>query len=318
MIYIIHGQEEYFIRKKINSIHKDNNAEIIRYDGMDKAFSLDEMLESCLSYSLFADKRIILVDQPFFLISKTDDAKLDQLYEYIKHPLMEVELVFYTYNNNFNTRLKAYKTVSSNAQVIACNSYDKRNFINYVRQRVSEEKLSMNNNCLMLLNDLCRCNATLLNRNIEILKLYPEKIDEEAIRRLCTADEDIDGFEMINAFTSKDVSKALELERKLLLQNDSIFAVIGLLAGQLRFLYYVSYLEAQGNRKNRIAEITGANEYRIVKALETLESLKRDQILRLLYELSELERTCKVNDSVDDTTRFELFILDLLKKGSYA
>ena len=128
MIYVIDGKEEYFIKEKINEIIKDKNAEIVKFDGSDKNFSIDEMLEACESNSLFSNETVVLVNQPYFLNKKIEDKELERLYQYIDNPIYETDLIFYTYEDNFNSKLKAYKTILGNAQHIKLDGLDYKNF----------------------------------------------------------------------------------------------------------------------------------------------------------------------------------------------
>ncbi len=313
MIYIIQGQEEFFIREKITNIIKENEGEVSRFDGSSKDFSIDSMLESCQGNTLFSSASIVLVDQPYFLIKKTDDKELERLYRYVDEPVYDTQLIFFTYLNNFNQKLKAYKKISSNAQIITLNPLDQKNFNNYVSSRISEEGLKLDRDSIFLLNSMCKRDSGLLNRNIELLKLYPDKIDQKVILRLCTTSDENDNFELINSFTDKDVSRAISVERKMLSQNGSALSVIGLLANQLRFLYQIAYYKDLGKRSNEIMELAGITDYRLRKANEALEKLDMEEIMRLLHQLSDLDVKCKSDSSIPENTRFEMFILKLLK-----
>ena len=314
MIYIITGEEECFIRDKINGIIKNNGNDPIRFDGRDKDFSYDVMVEACLGNSLFSSGSLVLVEEPDFLIKKVDDKKLEAVYGYVNNPVYETDLIFYTYQNNFNNRLKSFKSINENAQLITLNSFDYKNFNSYVRTRVNEEGLKLNNEALTLLSNICKRNATLLNNNLEVLKLYPEPINSQVINKLCSASDDNDSFELINALTGKDISKSISTERKLLSENDSALSVIGLLASQLRYLYQIAYYVSLGKKKGEIMELCNINEYRYNKAVQTINVLDKKQIIKLLAQLSELDIRCKSDNSLSDNSRFELFILELLKK----
>ena len=318
MIYIIQGQEPCFIRDKINEITSKNEGEVSYFDGLDKNLSVSSIVEACDGNSLFSQGSIVLVEQPFFLIRKCDEKDIKPLLDYVDRPLYDTQLIFYTYQNNFNSKLRYFKQICANAQLITLNSLDQKNFSNYVRSRISEEKIDISSDALYYLIDISRRNATLMNQNLDILKLYPGKIDAKAVGKLCTASDENDGFELINAMTARDVSKAVAVERRLLKENDSILSVIGLLANQLRFLYLISYLNSSGKSSREIQEISGASEYRISKANETLRQLKGEQILELLHKLSELDISCKSDYSIPDPMKFEIFILEFLKRNSYA
>ena len=166
---MINGEEECFIRDKINEIIKNSGNDPIRFDGRDKDFSYDELIESCLGNSLFSFGSLVLVEEPDFLIRKVDDRKLEPVYNYVDNPVYETDLIFYTYQNNFNNRLKAFKKINENAQLITLNSYDYRNFNSYVRTRLNEEGLKLNNEAVTLLSNICKRSATLLNSNLEVL-----------------------------------------------------------------------------------------------------------------------------------------------------
>ncbi len=312
MIYIIQGQEQCFIKDKLKEITSSSESEVVYFDGSDKNFSIGALLEACEGFS---QGSIVLVDQPFFLIRKSDEKQLQPLLDYISKPLYDTQLVFYTYLDNFSSKLKVYKTIAKNAQVITLNSLDYKNFNNYVRSRLNEEKVDISSDAVYQLNSICKRNATLLNQNIEILKLYPGKIDLKAVNKLCTASDENDSFELINALTAKDVSKAIYLERKMMTANDSILSVIGLLANQLRFLYQIAYLSSKGKNRKQILDETGVNEYRLNKAFESLRNLRKEQIISLLAKLSDLDISCKSDSSLPDASRFELFILEFLKRG---
>ncbi|MCR4634066.1 MAG: DNA polymerase III subunit delta [Erysipelotrichaceae bacterium] len=314
MIYILQGQEPLFIKEKIDEIVSSSEGELYSFDGSDKELSIASLMEACEGNSLFSNGTIVLVDQPFFLIKKCDERQLQELLDYVKKPLYDTQLVFYTYADNFNSKLKIYKQIAANAQVIDLKHLDYKNFSNYVRSRITEEKLDITSDALYLLNSICKRDATLFNANLEVLKLYPGKIDPKAVNKLCTASDDNDSFDMINALTNKDLSKAVNLERKLMSQSDSIFGVIGLLANQLRFLYQIAYYESQNRSRKEILEITGANEYRLNKANDTLNILKKEKIIELLKKLSDLDITLKSDNSISDQSRFELFLLEFLKK----
>lgn len=318
MIYIIDGKEQYFIKQKIDEILASKQADIIKYDGNDKSFDIDVMLESCVSNSLFSSNTIVLVNQPTFLTKKIDEKHLENLYQYIENPLYETDLILYTYEDNFNSKLKSYKTIIGNGQHIRCDGLDYRNFNNYLAQRINEENLDIKKDAVNLLNTICKRNVTLLNQNLEILKLYHDTITVQVINKLCNASQDNDAFDLVNALTAKDVSKAISLSRRLMSNSDSIYSVIGLIASKLRYLYQIAYLLSLGKKKSEIQEITNSSDYVLNISLNVLEKLKMNQIIELLKQLSDLDYKCKSDSSLSDSSRFELFILQLLKKENYA
>ena len=318
MLYIIEGEEQVFIKKKINEIIAKQQAEIVEFDGNNKNFDLLDMINACKSNNLFSEKTVILVKDAPFLTKKIDEKELKPLFDYVENPLYETDLIFYSLDNNHNSKLKAYKAILKNAQLFVLDSFDYKNFNTYVNQQCNLYNLKINNDAIYLLNTICKRDATLLNQNIEILSNYPEVITTQVIRKLCTASDDNNSFDMINAIVNNDISKAIAIERSMLSENDSIISIIGLLASQLRFLYQLSYYLSLGKNKNEILEITKCSEGRYNKSVESLRKLDMNKIIYLLSELSHIDILCKSDNSVSDITRFELFILNLMKENTYA
>ena len=318
MNYIIFGEEELFVKNKLNEIIKSQVGEVFNFDGNSKTFNINDVINSCLSSNIFNDKNIIVVKDPPFLIKKFEENLLDSLNNYINNPVFETDLIFYTLENKFNSKLKEFKLICKNAQVIECNSYDYKNFNTYVNQQINYNNLDIDNDAAYLLNTICKRNASLLSQNIDVLKNYPEHIDSNVINKLCTVSDDNDSFELINSIVNKDISKTIHLERKLINEKDSIFSVIGLLASQLRFLYQIAYYKSINKSDRQVLELINCNEYRYKKAIDTLRNLKLDQILKLLNDLSSLDIKCKLDNSISDVSRFEIYILNLLKKDIYA
>lgn len=312
MIYLIEGEEQIFVENKINELCKNSDAEIVKFDGSSKDFTLNKLLSSCIGNTLFSQKSIILVKDAPFLLKKYEDKELEALYSYIDNPIYETDLIFYTLENKHNGKLKAYKTITKNARVFELNSYDYKNFNTYVNQLINFNNLDISNDGVYLLNTICKRNATLLNKNIEILKNYPDKITKEIVEKLCTASDDNDAFDLINAMTNKNITRAISIERKMLNNNDNIISLIGLLASQLRFLYQLSYYLSIGKNRNEIIEITKCSEGRYNKSMETLNKLKLNEIIKLLKDLSDLDILCKSDNSISDVSRFEMYILNLL------
>lgn len=312
MIYIVQGDEELFVKNKINEIVKDfSNA--IKIDANSKDFDYKDILEALNGNNLFCDSNIILVKDAPFLSKKVDEDSIEELLKYCENPIYENELIFYTLENNHNSKLKVYKKISENAEVIICNGLDYRNFDNYLRSEVKRFNIKLNNDCINHLSSICKRNATLLNQNLIILSNYPDVIDNKVIDKLCTSFDDDNAFELVNAIISSNVSNAIELERKMFNDNDSLMSIIGLLASQLRFLYQFRYMLDNNVSKKEILDTTKISEYRYNKTLALARNIKADKIMFLLAKLSDFDIKSKTNYSLSDKERFELFIIQLLK-----
>ncbi len=318
MIYVIKGSEELAIRKQIDKICQGEDLDIVRISGDDE-FLIDEIIDACNGKSLFASKSIVLVKDPYFLINKVDENKIEKFYKYLENPAYDSDLVLYSLEDKINTKLKAYKKVIENAELCNFEEYDRKQFNSFAYYELNASKLDINKEAVYLLIDICRNDSSLFMQNIEVLKNYPGKIDSDVINKLCTASDDINSFDLINAITDNDLDKAINLERTMLENSDDgILGIISLLAGQLRFLYQFSYLLSKNYDKKAILDEMKMSDYRYSKSLETIKKLKMPQILEMLKSLSDLDIACKSDFSLKDSSKFELLIIQLLMKREYA
>lgn len=314
MISILYGDDEFLIREKLDEIiSKSNDSFVNKFDCNDKNSSIDDIVNACTSVGLFSNSSLVLVKDPYFLIRKVDEKELSKLLEYCKKPVYETNLVFYSFDYSFNERLKIFKDIASNADVIKINKMNRNDFNTYAHSVINSSKLNINRNAIELLISSCNLDSSLLNRNIEVLKLYPGSIDELALTRLITIANEDDVFKLINALTSKKVSLSINYANKLLENDESILRLISTLASQLRFLYAVAYYRSIGKNTKDIMELLNIkSSYRIEKADESLLSISMDDIEKLLSKLSDLDLKCKTNYNLDDKLNLELFIVSLL------
>ena len=315
MIYIISGSDSYLIDQKLNEIIKQNkDADVIKVDASGKTFSYYEVLDSIGSVGLFASSSIVLVKDPSILKRKVDnDLSVEQLIEYCKKPIYENVLVFYTYENDFKKTLKAYKDISKNADVIEL-KVDPKNFYSLCLDVAKKYSFKLDNNCFNIVYKACNNSLALFKQNMDILELYPDKITGDVVDTLLISSNEENVFNLINALTNKKVSDSIYYAKRILSNDSNINGLISLLAGQLRFLYEVSFWSKTDSNPNYIADKMDVKSvYRVQKALESLRYLRGNEIMSLLDKLANLDYKSKVNSDYDDTLKLELFIVGMIR-----
>lgn len=312
MIYIIKGEEKHLIKNKLEEFSKRNTS-LVKIDGQSNDFSIDGLINACKQVDLFSDFNTVLVKDAPFLIEKYDETKVSKMMEYINNPLYECDLVFYTLDNLYNEKLKAFKDIAANSQVLRYEHYKKRgDFTNICKRLLNEANLKLNYECFNYLVENCFPDLDLFNRNLELIKLYPDTLDIFSLKSLVSVKEEQDVFKLINAITSKNVSLSINLVNKYLKYDDNVLGLISLLASQLRLLYSISYYQSIGKSKKDIEELLNINPYRLQKAYESISNFDMKEICLLLNKLSDLDYNIKVDSSIDEKLRIELFFLELL------
>lgn len=310
MIYLIDGNEPALIENKIKDLTK-NCESIYRFNGQDSSFDILDVLNACDSSSLFNDKNIILLSNPSFLLKKEskNEELINKFLNYINNPRYETDLIIYTLDDVFNKTLKTYKTIRKNAEVISYTQIDQYNFKSTARLIINNYNLNITNEAIDRLITISNNSQTALLNNIEILKIYPDRIDINVIQKLCITEINEDIFALINAISKNDITSTKRVLNSLYEHNNSVFMIVSVLASQLRFMYQVSYYSSNGYSSNDIASITNSKPYRIQKTLEKLGSLDCNRILMLLSELSNIDILNKSDSSLSQEDRFELYLI---------
>lgn len=311
MIYIIKGEEKHLIKDKLKEFSSTDRS-LVKLDGQSVDFTIAKMVDACKQIDLFADFNTVLVKDAPFLIDKYDGKDINILLDYINNPLYECDLVFYTYDNLYNEKLKLFKEIANNAQVLRYERFKKGDYQNKCKRMLNEALIKLDYESYSYLVDNCFPDLDLFSRNLEILKLYPDKLDIFVLKSLISIKDEQDIFKLINAITAKNVSLAITLVKKYLKYDDNILGLISLLSNQLRLLYSISYYQSIGKTKNEIQELLNINPYRLQKAYESISNFDMKEILSLLNKLAQLDYNIKVDSSLDDKLRIELFILELL------
>lgn len=312
MIYIIKGEEKKLIKDKLKEFTNGQGKSLVKIDGQGSNFTIAKMIDTCKQIDLFSDFNIVLVKDAPFLIDKYEGKDIDNLINYLNNPLYECDLIFYTLDNLYNEKLKLFKQVANNAQVLRYERFKKGDFYNYCKKALNEANIKLDYEANNYLIENSFPDLDLFNRNLEILKLYPETLDIFALKALVTTKDEQDVFKLINAIMAKNVSQALKLVKKYLKYDDNVLGLLALLANQLRLLYSIAYYQSIDKSKKEIEEILNINPYRLQKAYEVISNFDMKEIMSLLNKLADLEYTIKVDSSLGDKLRTELFILELL------
>ncbi|MDY5652807.1 MAG: DNA polymerase III subunit delta [Erysipelotrichaceae bacterium] len=313
MIYIIKGEETHLIREKLKELSSNEEATVVKIDGAMPDFTVGKMLNACRQIDLFHSFSIVLVKDAPFLISKYDKKDIDDLLEYVHNPIYECDLIFYTFENKYNEKLKLFKDIASNANVLRMEHLKGQDFYNFGKKAIKEAGLKLDYECSSYLFNNSMGDMDLLNRNIEILKLYPEELDIYALKSLITIKDEEDIFKLINAITSRNLNSSMIHIEKMLKQGESPIGIIALLSAQLRFLYTVGYYHSAGYKESDIMDIVGTrSSFRLKKAYEALENFNLREIMQLLDKLCDLDYRFKVDSQIDEKLKLELFLMELL------
>ena len=121
-------------------------------------------------------------------------------------------------------------------------------------------------------------------------------------------------FELTNAVNTRNTARAIEVYHDLLVNNkNDIQGLIGLLAGQFRFMLQAVTLMEQGYNQKEIAEQLNCREGRVYMAFKNSGSRNSRQLLKVLDSLAQLDQNIK-SGKVNPQLGLELFLVETTRK----
>lgn len=305
-VYLLYGENDYLINKKIEEIKdKYNNYDIVSYDMT--IDNISSSIEDLSMNSLFStDKIVICYNCVFLNNAKCDiDHKIDYLSEYLNNASSNI-LILVT--DTIDKRKKIVK------DLLKENAYEFKNLNDYelnsfITDYCKKNGFKISSDALMLFKTKLTNNLYIICSELDKLFLCCDKtINKSDIELITSRMINSNIFDLINAIVRKDIDKSLELYDDLVLINEEEIKLIVTLANQFRLIYQVKNMFKSGYTEADIARELSVHPYR-VKVANGVYISNEDNI-KYLSKLSKLDEDIKTG-KVDKREGFTNFILGL-------
>lgn len=307
MLYILFGEDESRMEYKLETIKEREKCD--QTDRFNAKRDPKDVIENALeTFSLFAEKPMVIIEQATFLGAK-NDTPLDPARIAERIPDDKV-VVLLAPVRKLDSRKKAIKTLSAKATLIECKPLDEKSQPGEIRSMLKEKKLKMDSDAFSWFCENAGYSSAVLSSQLDKLALYGDHLTLEDVKALTTVEPTKNVFQMTNALFARDRVRLLELYRSFRAQNMEPQAILGLLAGQIRFVYQVRVYMDMGLSKEQMMEKLGASSGRIWNTTKNAARFQADQLLENLALLSQLDETIK-RGLADRDTAFENFILQI-------
>lgn len=307
MVYVLAGEDLSRMEYNLDGIKKKEQCDQIdRYNALSDP---KEIIENALeTFSLFSQKPMVIIENATFLGAKNTTsldpsrilARLDS----------EKVVVLMAPIKKVDTRKKAIKALLAQAVQMDCSSLDEKSQPLEIKKMLQERKLKMENDAFDWFCENAGFSAPVLASQLDKLALYATHITLQDVKALVTIEPTKNVFKMTDALFSRDAVRLLELYRTFRFQNMDPLAILGLLAGQIRFVYQVKVLMEAGYSQKEIMEKLGASSGRIWNTQKVAYRFSANELLENLGLLADLDQSIKQGE-VDKDTAFERFILQI-------
>lgn len=308
MLYLLNTQENFLINKEKDKIIQENNIDEINVNEYDlEETSIKDIIDDCSTYSLFNEKKVVVVNNSYLFASKkSKEEDLKILEDYLNNYNPDTILIF-TINDKLDERKKVTKLIRKVGKVLELDIKDIKSIV-----KEMFEPYKIENNLITLFIDRVGNDLTLINNEINKIKIYKDKdleITKEDIISLTTENIEANIFLLIDSIINKNKKEALLIYNKLIDLNEEPIAIIIALANKIRSIYQTKELYKKGYKESDIASILGVKPGYLYYLKDSLNKYESYKLSNLLEQLADLDYGIK-KGTISKKQALELFIIE--------
>lgn len=307
MIYVYLGNEINILKMRINELISSLDIKnIIEYDYSNT--SINEILEEVCYIDLFNEKKLIIVSS--FTFKKMKDKEKESLKKYIDN-MNENVIIFKCIDEKLDSKDSLIKKLKEKCKVVEIVKMDYKATHEFITKIFKDNGFNVSYDVVKKILSLCENNADYALKEIEKLMLY--KIDDKNITIKDVEDtisksNEKEMFTLIDAVMNKNIGNCFT-SYKILKDNTDATVIIDAISKQFRYLYQIKVLMKSMPLPSIVTKIS-INPYVGKKLYESTRNFSEEEILDILYKLSDMDISIKVKGN-DKNKVLENFFLNL-------
>ena len=271
-VYVVHGPETFLrseaLRLIKEAVTEDTDISEPEPGRLDPTALLDDLRTT----SLFAPKRLVIVDGAEALIAKSADL----LCGYAKHPGKTTTLVLAA--ESTDARKKGVKPFLKSVVNVPCPAMKPREIPGWCMQRARHHDKPMDSEAARLLVDLAGTSLGQLDGQIRALAAYcheGKKITSRHVAALVGGDHARTVWELVRAMSEHAPAKALRaLDRLLREPKVTTPWIIGALAREVRDMWQLKQLVAEGHTAAQVQGRLGKPPWLIKRMMQNVQRIE--------------------------------------------
>lgn len=310
--YLIYGIDNGLIKNKEKEILKKINISLInKYDL--EVSPVDAILEDALTMNLFADKKVIIIENAYIFGSSSDQKISDRFLEYFNTFNSSTYIIFELNVDKVDSRKKITKKISEIGKVFEVKKLETNDLFQIIEKKFKDNNYTISTELINYLVSLLNDNYENINNELDkifLLGKEDKNITKEDLDGLIIPSLDDDIFSLIDAITNKDKNKSIKLYQEFINRNEDMIKIIYLLASKYRLMLQVRLLSDRGYLESDIAKTMQIHPYRAKMVLREAYKYELGNLIKILKELDYLDKDIKLGN-VDKNLALEVFLLKI-------
>ena len=315
--YLIVSETNYFINIKIKEITKDIS-NVINFNMDDN--SIDEILNEASYFSMFEDKKCLIVkNAKFFSSSRNSDsnkAKEDssKLLNYLANENKNTIIIFIL-NDKVDTKKKIYSVLKNNNNVFTFNNMTKTEMKNELKRIIVNNKYDIDDKSLWYIINNSLNNFDLAVNEINKIFIYYSKpcfIEYDDVLKITCKTIIDNNFKLIDSIIVKDLNNSLKYLDDLKILKVEPTIIIALLYREFRLMLSIILYEKSNISKDVILNNLHLALWQYDKIKNEIRLYTEDEIKKEIICLSDIDYGLKSGEMSKETVLLN-YILKICK-----
>lgn len=322
-VYLVAGSDNYQIDQAkeifINQIPKEEKEFNVGIYDMEIT-PLSVALEDANSAPFFGDKRLVLINNPYFLTGEAKknsiEHNVDELIEYLTNPALDTIFVILANYDKLDSRKKIVKQLKTKAIMIDAKPLNENEIRMQVNQLCQNKGCQIDKDAIDQLLYLTDNNFTkVMNEMKKLLinAIQDKVITLEMVDNLVNKSLEQNVFDLVEFVLEKNIDAALELYHELIEQKEEPIMINAILISQFRLLLQVKILQKHGYAQGNIAEALRVHPYRVKLAMKNARRFNYEDVRHAYLGLEKNEEDLK-SANVNPELLFQLFLFKFIEK----
>ncbi|MFB6469394.1 DNA polymerase III subunit delta [Cytobacillus sp. Hz8] len=320
-IYLLYGTEAFLINETRQLLVKEV------FQGEETDFNLssydleetpiEEVLEEAETLPFLGEKRLIFVNNPYFLTAEKKKDKvehnLSKFEAYLKEPSPFSILVVNAPYEKLDERKKLTKELKRVGQVLEAKKLNERELKGWIKQRASFNHVEIDDDAIDLMIVLAGTNLFMLTSELDKLALYTgehQRINTEIVEKLVSRSLEQNIFTLVEKVVQRKIDEALRIYYDLLKQKEEPIKILAVITGQFRLIYQVKELSRRGYGQQQIAGFLKVHPFRIKMAAGQAKMFKDEDLIKIINMLADADYQMKTG-AINKEMPIELFLFHL-------
>ncbi|WP_338990027.1 DNA polymerase III subunit delta [Spiroplasma endosymbiont of Seladonia tumulorum] len=292
-MFLIYGEDAFLIKMQKNKILKkinpDNEYNLQEYNYLEDP--LLSILNDANTTPMFSEKRIIIVNDSYFLTEEKIKTKIDNksyltsLMEYLAAPNPSTFIIFICPVNKLSNRLKITKQMLALTSVLKATNLSYNELIKFIDDYITKHNGTIKQNLIPKIVEYLPNNLYIIKNELEKLLLINSNITMELIENNMTKYLDTDIFKLVDDLLKNDLNSFLINYHYLQERGLNSIALLALITNSIIFTRDIIVLSAFKKTPSQIAEILQIHPFRVKKISEHMHNFSINKANNIIQEL---------------------------------